>query len=77
MRISTKNLEDTCSFLVSECRREVKANCDMKVFTCASYRNQFRALSLLLVGFPEKRIVQSALDDISNIEHAKPKKEAA
>ncbi|AEF99479.1 hypothetical protein [Methylomonas methanica] len=77
MRISTKNLKDTCSFLVNECRREVKANPVMRPLTCATYRNQFRALSLLLVGFPEKQIVMDAIDDISNVEHSKPKQEAA
>jgi|GEM_PF-3084470 len=77
MRISSKNLRDTCTFLVAECCREVKANRDMKVNICATYRNQFRALSLLLVGFPEKRIVQSALDHISCIEYSQSKQEAA
>ena len=77
MRISTKNLQDTCSFLVNECRREVKATPNFRVRICDQHRKEFRALSLLLVGFPEKRIVQAALDDIRCIEYARSKEEAA
>lgn len=77
MRISQKNLEDTCTFLVNACRREVKSNPVMRTITCATYRNQFIGLSLLLVGFPEKRIVKSALESIDSIERAQYKREAA
>lgn len=77
MRVSTKNLQDTCSFIVNACRREVKANPSNRVMICASHRNQFKALSLLLVGFSEKQFIQGAIEQINCIEHSKQKPQEA
>lgn len=68
MIISSKNLKDTCEFLVKICRSEVKQNPANATAICAAYRDKFDALSLLLDGYSEKRVVEAALISISSLQ---------
>lgn len=68
MIISSKNLKDTCEFIVQNCRREVRQNPVNATAICIAYREKFVALSLLLVGYSEKRVVEAAIDSIRFME---------
>lgn len=70
MLISQKNLEDTCQFLVMSCRRECKQDPASVLVLCGRYRLKFAGLSILLVGFREKRIVDNAIDQITVIQES-------
>ncbi len=68
MIISSKNLKDTCEFIVQNCRREVNQNPANANAICTAYRDKFVALSLLLVGYSEKRVIEAAVGSISSLQ---------
>lgn len=74
MIVSTKNIQEVCSFIVASCSRAIKDSSLPRKTVCEIHRNKFTALSLLLVGSREKRYIDDAVNEINCIEHSVTKK---
>lgn len=61
MKISEKNVKNTCEFIVATYRRRLK---EEKVNTYAESYNKLAGISILLIGFNEKKHVDSAIETL-------------